>query len=374
MKKTLLSLSLLAILFTACKKDQAGSDQKNISTSDPKALTDAITVFHSTKITGTSPVPGTSGNAPVLDMGSDNQQIHALNGRYSVIKPAVTSGTVAGYYFKIIGADFYYKIDFSKPRVSANRLSGNANARSHHFLSGARKFNGNRADSTVSDYTDSSIIIQLPANISPGTFCAQYWMYDAQNQVSNVINVCITVDQLGGGADGAGFTGTWKQTKERYASDYPDTSWHTISNQKDYSYKQPYLCENNQLTYVYDSTSTDPNIQQIFSNYYWTIQSDMSFAANGAAQYISGFEEGFVDLDASTCSNIVYRAEGSPVHEDIGGWSYNSTTKKLVLVFDFNGAGSSDPQAFEFTVTQQSASGFTLLDDQYGDGYQFTKK
>jgi hypothetical protein len=375
MKKAVLSLGLLAILFSACKKEQAIDEPKAVNPSDPQSLTAAITIYHSAKISGNVPAPSGTVDAPVLDAGSNNQQIHALNGRYAVIKPSIESGTVAGYYFKITGADFYYKIDFSKPRVAGNRLAGIANTIRPHLFTRSGGMNSNRADSTEpAGYADSSIIIQLPPNIAPGVFCAQYWAYDFQGQVSDSIKVCITVDALGAGADGAGFTGIWKQTKEKYPSNRQDTGWHVISYQKDYMPANSYLCENGQLYQVGDSSGTNPDIQMLSNEYYWVKQTDLNFALNGGVEFSTDYEEGFLDLDNSSCSNIVYRIEGSGAEKSIGGWSYNSSTRQMVLVFDFNGNGTGAPEAFPFTVTEQTPAKFILHKDIDDSWFEFVKK
>ena len=278
MKKTVLTLGIISLFFTACKKEQATtSDQPTINVSDTKALTSAITVYHSSKIKGAVPAPSTGAGAPVLDPGSDNQQINAMNGRYAVIKPSVFSGDVAGYYLKINGADFYYKIDFSKPRLSANRLAGKTTGLHNRLFSIGRQANANRADSTQPGYADSSIIIQLPANIGTGTFCAEYWMYNDQDQLSNPIKICVTVNQLGGGADGAGFVGKWKETKEKYTDPRQDTNWHTITYAKEYAETSNFLCDNGVLYYSTDSSGSNPDILHIANRYYWNKKADFIF-------------------------------------------------------------------------------------------------
>ncbi len=381
MKKILLSLILISILFSACKKDQTGSTQTaSISPSDSKALAGAITVYHAVKITGTTPAPSTSGTAPVLDASTDNQQIIALNGRYVVIKPAVTSGTVAGYYFKITGTDFYYKVDFSKPRMQSGRMAGTKPGDHGRFLMPQRRLTtaGNRMDSTSTDYQDSSIIIQLPANIAPGTFCSQYWMYDEQNQVSNVINVCVTVDQLGAGTDGGGFVGTWKETSAKNLdfnnNNVIDSSWMPVTYQKDYSTPENYYCHNNQLYYYYDSTVTPaPAVVNISSYYEWVKQADLIFAQNGALQEIYSEETGFINTDSSSCSNVVYSI--TPYQEQpYGGWSYNATTKKMVIIMDYDGTGTEDPYVWEFAVTEQTATKLVIYDENDKYWYEFGKK
>jgi hypothetical protein len=53
-----------------------------------------------------------------------------------------------------------------------------------------------------------------------------------------------------------------------------------------------------------------------------------------------------------------------PVKEtQFGGWSFNATTNKLTLIFEWDQSGASVVEAWDYNVIQLSTDHFLLMDD-----------
>lgn len=121
-----------------------------------------------------------------------------------------------------MGCNDYFKVDFSKPRgnlvagsdivASVARTAAASESsvlkrsnflRSRYRNSQNTSVSGTNSSMGTNDHADSSVIIVLPANIEPGTFCIEYCVYDYENNISNTIKACVTIEQLGGGSDGS---------------------------------------------------------------------------------------------------------------------------------------------------------------------------
>src|SRR5690606_4465932 len=129
-----------------------------------------------------------------------------LTGKYVVIKPQIVSGEIAGYFLRISGeSSAYFKIDFSTPPLSGRNRTG---IRPVAF-GGNFKGRGFTAHKTTDDpdYNDSFIVIKLPEDMKPGTFCVEFMGYDENNNYGNIIKKCITIEASGGDTR---FAGKWK--------------------------------------------------------------------------------------------------------------------------------------------------------------------
>jgi hypothetical protein len=371
MKRTLLPVITLLLLFSSCKKN-AQSDQSTpttINPSDAKAVTSGIIVYHSSKVTAGFPASTSGAGAPVLNTNFDNQQVNSFNGGYVIINPRRVSGTVAGYYLKVTGADLYYKIDFSKPYAPSNRLTrhkGRINPFSPDAPTSLARENG------ISDYQDSAIVILLPPNMGKGTFCVQYCMYDDQNQVSNTINFCIIVNQSGGGKTGAGFTGAWKQTEVKFGNSL-DTNW-TPTYQQQYQSPYDFFCYNNKLYAPGDTTwSTNPPIVSVPLYSSLRTQNDLTMNQDGTLNAIVANDFGTINVAASSCSNFNYSIQKNNISSN-GNWGYNEDTKELIFIYQYNDNGLIDTGATISTVLEQTSDSFSFYDETDNIWYKYIKK
>ena len=348
-------LSLAFVLFYSCRPD-GSNETTTINANDPKAVSNALKVWHGARVNGVLPAANNNPAGPVLDATTNNQSIKALAGKYAVIQPVVTSGYLAGYYIKVNGSGDYFKVDYKKPRDS-----GRPKARiSRHNKSLAK---GLDIDSTGGGNLDSSIVIVIPASIQPGTFCMTYCAYDSLGNVSNPVSVCITVLSFGGDAASSYLNATWHITGTS-----ADTSvgWDPVYGIGDTIYSQGY-CINGQIV---DSFGMGP---VTYPAYIYSItQADLSFAGNGGLKYEFGETSKEFNYSSSSCSNYVYNTF---TYSDYitGAWSYNSTTGKMILIFDFDDMGNSDPEAYEYQLIKLNNSKLYLYDQDFDEFLRLEK-
>ena len=339
MKKILLVLLATGLTLYACKKDDKTNtttppppdEVKPVNTKDPQAMTAAIKVFYGTNTKGTLPAPTGTG-APVLK--ASNKTITTANGYYAVINPEITSGTVAGYYLQINGADSYFKIDYSKTRGARK-----AQTVSKHNEGIFRE---------LGDNSDSLIVIKLPENATLDTFCITYVAYDSLNHVSDPISDCIAIIPVGGGTESAALVGTWSFTRSKYGdedwtSDYytPDTIYSGIR------------CDNDTLAYC-GGTS---DCRTVISSHYWKTKLELVLAADGKLTNV--YEDKSYRLDMhSSCTDPTY-LDVSLSYNVYGVWSYNPTTKTLILIL--TGEDSANPESYNVQSVQLSELSATKM-------------
>ena len=299
MKKIAFLLTLIVVAFASCKKDNNGSSP-SISTTNASAVSAALNVWHGTNTNGTPP-SGTNNGSLSIDLTS--QSITSYKGGYVVITPTVFSGTVAGYYLHVTGADNYFKIDYSN---NAYRPVATTAARPAFGTAPHRKqtFFGLRPANVQSGTNDSMIVIQLPAGIDTGTFCMEYWAYDNYGNISDSVQVCITVDQLGASSGGS-WAGNWALSGYKFGSQFDngasglivDTTWkyniHDTTNILDYVLGyycvDGHLSEDSGYYHGYDIHGLDTLIQGnstsslIIPEYMWfTGSQNLILSSNGA--------------------------------------------------------------------------------------------
>ena len=98
----------------------------------------------------------------------------------------------------------------------------------------------------------------------------------------------------------------------------------------------------------------------------------MTFSSNGGLSFENVFVDKWFDYTNSTCSNLVY--EDYSATDILGGaWSYNSSTQKLTIVFDFSSWGIPDPEAYEFGLQKISNNEIHLHDTFNGFSLKFQK-
>ena len=354
MRKILLPLAAVFV-FYACKPDKP-DNSGTLRPDDPKAVSSALKIWHSSRVQGNPPASNNNPNGPLLNPQSNNQTIKAVAGKYAIIQPEVMATSLAGYYIKVNGADEYFKVDYKKPREG-----GRGKPRvSRHNKALAKGFG---IDSTGSNNLDSSIVITIPSTIQPGQFCMTYWAYDSTGNVSNPISVCISVYSFGGDASASYLHGTWHMTG--YSED-TTMGWEPMAGYSDTMYSQG-TCINNQIV---DSFGMG---QVTYPLYIYTIdQADLAFSSTGGLKYTYSETDKEFNYQQSSCSNFVF---DSYSYSDAltGAWSYNSTTGKMIIIFDFDDMGIAEPEAYEYKLIKLSNNKILLNDQDWGDYLRLEK-
>lgn len=196
-------------------------------------------------------------------------------------------------------------------------------------------------------------------NISPGTFCYEICLYDENNNISVVENICIEVEAWGGNSE---IVGEW--VFDRSSDDEDNTE--TID------------CENGETITV---------------NYYRN-EEDWVLVLNTDGSYYEtykGFDE-FLDIDATeaSCSAVYTKGDDSD-DKYSGNWAYNEDKNTLTII-DFSyenlldtSENESFPKGsvyFDGNNTKASViSGELVITDNYSednesfsDSYTFKRK
>ena len=78
------------------------------------------------------------------------------------------------------------------------------------------------------------------------------------------------------------------------------------------------------------------------------------------------------NYSSSSCSNYVFNTL-TDSDQITGAWSYNSTTGKMILIFDFDAMGGSDPEAYEYSLIKLNNNKLYLYDLDYDEYLRLEK-
>jgi hypothetical protein len=360
MKINLSILIFLIAVLASCRKESDPANEK-ISSDDPVTLSKNIKVYHGERIQGVQPLPKGGSNAPAIE-GPDGGSIIALAGKFAIIKPELLNGEVAGYYISVDGANEYFKVDFTKPRILTNGRGIKPKKRSSLL----RPFG---TDSTGNTNADSSIVITLPPDIqTPDTICVTYSPYDAQGNIGQPVTTCIIVNHLGGNAASSWLPGSWRIVAER---DSADSAWNNSS--------APGIMEAVYGGYGYycvtDSVTGQNTLQWkdcYYNNCNDIIAKDSSridkdywfFEAGGEMAYHYATTDKWVDGATSTCNQLAFTVD--PFVDDYifyGAWSAENNRFVIILEFDEDGSPEYDAIECEMTKTSDNEFILTVTDD-----------
>jgi hypothetical protein len=356
MKKVLfLSAVACSIAFYACKKDDKTTTPTpvtdTVATIDPVALSNSIKVgYGGTSIKGSIPAASTDAAAPILDSIYSGLTYYAVSNRYIIIKPRILDGYIAGYYLKIDGADAYFKIDYAAAKgVRKAPQKGHSSLRE-------------------GDNSDSTIIIKLPDNVLGDTFQIKYAAYDTLNRVSNTITAIVSVSASAKPTDNDTLLGNWTLVREK---EQGDENWY---NETDSSF-DAYACVDNVLEYCESEVCLQIPTYLGYNTY------TLNFAASNNASTTNSYYQKRLNMETSTCSSLQYDASyQSGVNTRTGGYSYNSATKKLTVIYETNDATNLYSETYDVTeISSTKLAMYKAVDEQSNHDilrinyYEFTK-
>ncbi|MFN6946599.1 MAG: hypothetical protein ACK4ND_16750, partial [Cytophagaceae bacterium] len=290
MKKLYCILLIGAIIFSCKKKEPEPTNTNNnnggsVNIEDPNQVASAIKIRNATVKDGTPPAPSTDPAAPIISDPSNpnpnepSPPLKSFGGKNAVLMIDLDQGDVAGYYLQVNGANTYFDISRQTARI------------------GAKKSKIHQLKRTADD--ELYIAIELPENIRPGTFCVSYCVYDAQNRVSNIIERCIEVVQMGGAGTewltGSG-SKTWTMTKIAYTDEDGVTEVDTINTTSTYTHEAYVACPESEDGYE------NVEITESFRSEYI----DLVFNRNGALRIKEKYHSTILDYSATSCDNVVY--------------------------------------------------------------------
>jgi hypothetical protein len=348
--KAIIAIAFITMIaFISCQREVSheGETRPTLSSKDPAALAASIRVWHGVRTQGT--LPAARGAGIQLD-ASANEPVLAFAGRYAIIQPEVITGDVKGYYVTVNGSSQYFNVDYSKPRDLGGRVRP-GQKRSSPFM-------GQRVDSSGNGNIDSSIVIVLPQNIQvPDTFCVTYCAYDSNGNISQPVTTCIFVSSLGADANGSWIGGNW-----RFTASWDATYRDTIIYNRWTSWDNDYYCEYDSASgFSYVSNLPNGSVPLGGDSVYYR-KADLNLSSNGAQRYDEDYEVKYVDQGTSTCQQLVY-ATAPENYFMTGGWSYNSATNKITIIFEFDDFGIPTVEAWEYDVIRVSNNNFIMVDN-----------
>lgn len=344
------TLVLFALLFActaafySCQRevDETLPTQKTVSSKDPAKLSSSLKVWHGTRTTGTPPSPNS--NTPAIDP-TVNPTVNAFAGRYAIIKPEVTAGNVAGYYVGMANAGQYFKVDFTKPRDIPGR---SINPKRNHLLQRIQTGNA-----------DSSIVIVLPAYINvPDTFCVTYCPYDSSGNIGQPVTTCIIVTSLGAGTNNGWLQNDFRLTASWDLTGGVRTELDTIIYNKWAADGDGYYCNAGFL----NGGAIFNGFTPIVSDSIYYRKNNIRFAINGAFDYKDYEDYKSVNTSLSSCSLFSFMPVSNYSDSLTGAYSFNSTTNKLVFIWEFDSQGIPDPDYWEYNVIKINDNHFILRD------------
>ncbi|MFN3402575.1 MAG: hypothetical protein ACK40G_00680 [Cytophagaceae bacterium] len=347
MKKSILISFLILGLVFACKKNKdpkpnnSNNTGTNVSTSDPNAVSSSLTIKNAERLSGNPPAPTATVGSPKLATPTP-EPIRATAGRITALKVEAEEGETKGVYIKVAGSNDYFKYTVPEaPRKSART---------------------SKVLRAMTDQESVFVPITLPSNITTGTFCFQYCIFDSEGRISNIVNKCVEVVSLGG--ENAQFltSSTWELYKYRFRNDAGEYEEEQSLGSHTYTNTAWVECPSDPMGYKeVEITETDN-----------TTKSDFIFQNGGAGKYLYSFSNSHLDYMNSTCDNLVFKQD-SYDWDLIFGWSYNELTKKIIVIFDFNEEEEGDPEALEMEVILQNNE-MIWYDEVTDEYYHFRKK
>lgn len=283
---------------------------------DANTLSDGITVAYSTKVSDSLlPAPSADAAGPKLDSFYEREYT-AVKGRYLFLTPPGASGSVAGYYFQIVGAKSYHKITY--PAIVNDKRQKNG---------AAARFEGDNADSLI--------MVKIPLDIKGDTFTVKYAAYDADGRVSNALTARVILLPQGNAAFMDSVAGTWKYFgyKTHVLNNDKRRTGAKIAADEDFEadtmngWAQTYfICDNNKLV---QNANGDLFLKYV---YYSRIRTFIFGQANFKVQ--NTYSTYSLDREISTCDNQVYSKYTQDPDTDEYDFAFDPATRTLYKIYN----------------------------------------
>lgn len=181
----------IALFFFGCGKDNGLGSNEPVDPADADALSSVVVLPNGTETRqGAPPDPTDSSTAPNIRGGVS--RLTSSNGSTVLIPFSYdTSADISGYYLYINGAESHFYVPY---RAQSSNSSGPFFHRAARPVSPVGKTHTQLfASGTL------SIPVGLPTNVSAGQFCTSVNIADNRGEISNTLETCIDVLELGSG-------------------------------------------------------------------------------------------------------------------------------------------------------------------------------
>lgn len=366
---SLLIFATCTFIFS-CKKD--GNTPSNVSSQDPQTLSEAISVWHGKRMTGTMPSGNNSSSIVLEDPGF--RRTGAIAGHIVFIPTMMQWGDIAGFYVQVKGANEYFKVDYAQP-INISKNNGQPGNISVNSVRTQEKTTADVGLHVTGEghFNDSGLVVKIPANIqTPDSIYLSYRAFDKNNNLSNTISLILYIYPLGGKENTKIFEGTWRESRVELSKD------HQLTKSYDFVY-------NKWLSVL------DPDLGNSGLKYY--LRGDSIFLTWGTASqpYASYFLKGdttehFVNVfvprpneQAAGMDSVIYKSrdqsfksdgtyteayalihkmlywDGKPMFMEYdqqgysnGVWGYDAATNKLLIQLDSSAWGRIPMPSMEF--------------------------
>jgi hypothetical protein len=281
-------LSAIVLLYSCGSEEEGLTDNQVLaneqnSSEDRKIpateLDKSVTISGATKKMGNAPIPSGSVDFQMSYSEQSAQQSIGFDIRFNS-----TDQDISGAYIQLFDGD-------------GNKVDG-------YFDVPVTEFK-NRTTSEENEFID----IDFESGLSSGTFCYEICLYDSDNNVSQVQEVCVEIEAWGGNSS---LVGTWVLNEEQTNSTlfvYNIDTFTCISGDR-----IPYTHRKDGITDVFDLTfNADGTFGDLVGRTYKDFNQNKSY---------------------DSCE-VIYDAANF-IETNVGNWAYNEKTKELnIIIFEF---------------------------------------
>ena len=346
------SILLILLLLASCGNDDGPVTEKKEAVEPPKEvpidepedetpsaeasnnIVDNVIIKGGTKIEGEPPTPNEA-----ISLTASTGWGHALlnEGFNASIS---SDGEIKGAYiqFKAPGASIsesYYDVDIEANKTTA-KSSANKNSKERDYLQSAK-----RASQEIID-------VGFSPEITAGEFCYLICVYDENGNISEPLEVCVTVREWGGSNE---MVGKWNYLKsETY---YPDGLVTESVLGEESCYDDVYTCE--------DGSSFD------YATCFTKEEESFDFRQDGT--YTHTYANSGTSLDAEALeTNCSLALQDTYFNFTINGnWSYDADNRVIIVVeYDYEQDSSNGP--FSYTHEVGEGDVYTLSPVKIEDG------
>ncbi|NMH86510.1 hypothetical protein [Flavivirga algicola] len=298
--KTLLTLIAFTVLAYSCSSDDGNNngneqlaDEQNQLEEAPvpvENLNSDISIEGATKNQGTPPAPNSSLN---LEISSDKAEAFQSSGFN--LKFSSTETNIAGAYLLFKDADNNTASDYFDIPVSSFKTNKSGGTKENQSSKKNPLFkNNNLIDG------EYEIDVDFDNTFPPGKFCGDLCIYDEENNISQIVTVCVEVEAWGGNAT---IVGEW------ILEESTDGDKYTVN------------CENQE--------TVEADYNQIIKE-----EAILSIESNGSF-YLTEYEEyKSLNFEASStnCEAVYFDEVEKYDIKETGKWAYNETDNTLTLI------------------------------------------
>jgi len=316
-----LLFAFAALLLLSCNSDdEAVINQTGVSETTPIAkekVFDNVIVEGATKEVG---APNAPNQAVSFTLNKKNTNAVLTDGFDIGIS---SNDNVTGAYFQIKDTDGnlaggYYDIDLS---LVGNRAQSDKNKKSIERTNQLFKPTKKQQEKSNAIEDEFVVDVNFTPTIEPGTFCYVVCVYDAEGNISEPQEVCVTVQSWGGNDD---LIGVWNFTKtEEFYAGETETINVGVENCDTYT-----LNCNNGSALDYDEC-------YMIDSFKFTINSD------GTYVYEVYEQDNLLDYNASETACDIIEIVENDHYVSRGNWAYDQQKEEFIIV------------EFEYTETDE---------------------